>query len=268
MDELIQELTHIGFTEYDARVYIALLGDHPASGYQISKASGVPRSMAYASLARLASRGAVLKSTGEKATTYRPLPPDVLLAQLHQEHESRIVKLGEGLSLLYADKPEQALWSIEGRRSVLAFAQEMIQSTNHELMLVMPDRDIPDLEAQLRQAHGRGIQVNVLLTGQATLGFGQVAYHPPPESELQQLTDTLVIVVDGSEAMIASGDEKLSATITNNPQLVLITHQFIWMELFAQRVYARIGSELLERLDPVDRRVLEMYANAEGGRKV
>jgi Cd2+/Zn2+-exporting ATPase len=147
---------------------------------------------------------------------------------------------------------------------VLAFAQEMIQSANHELMLVMPDRDIRELEDQLQKAHKRGIQVNVLLTGQAGLDFGQVAYHPPPESELQQLTDTLVIVSDASEAMIASGDESLSATITNNPQLVLISHQFIWMELFAQRVYARVGSDLLERLEPGDRKVLEVYASTEG----
>jgi Cd2+/Zn2+-exporting ATPase len=266
MNELIHELTQIGFTEYDARVYVALLGDHPATGYQISKVSGIPRSMAYASLARLASRGAVLKSAEEKVTTYRPLPPDVLLAQLHQEHESRIQKLAAGLSELYTDKPEQVLWSIEGRGPALAFAQEMIQSANQELMLVMPDRDIPNLEEQLQRANERGIQINLLLTGQATLGFGHIAHHPPPESELQQLDDTLVVVVDVSKAMIASGDETFSATITNNPQLVLITHQFIWMELFAQRVYARVGSDLLERLEPEDRKVLEVYASTEGER--
>jgi hypothetical protein len=36
------------------------------------------------------------------------------------------------------------------------------------------------------------------------------------------------------------------------------------MEVFAQRIYARIGSDLLEHLDPADRQVLEIYARAEG----
>jgi Cd2+/Zn2+-exporting ATPase len=37
---------------------------------------------------------------------------------------------------------------------------------------------------------------------------------------------------------------------------VLIARQFIWMELFAQRIFARLGDDLLDRLDAADRHVL------------
>jgi Cd2+/Zn2+-exporting ATPase len=45
----------------------------------------------------------------------------------------------------------------------------------------------------------------------------------------------------------------MEATTTNNRNLVLITRQFIWMEFFAQRVYQRLGQDLLEILEPEDR---------------
>jgi Cd2+/Zn2+-exporting ATPase len=149
MRNLVSELTQIGFTEYDAKVYLALLGTHPATGYQVSKESGVPRSMAYESLARLAGRGAVLKSSGGKATTYRPLPPDVLLARLQDEHAARVKKLDDGLGQLYAVQAEDALWTIDGRQSILPYALGMANAAESELMLVLPDRDISDLGISL-----------------------------------------------------------------------------------------------------------------------
>jgi len=268
MRDLIDELTQIGFTEYDARVYLALLREHPATGYQISKESGVPRSMAYESLARLDGRGAVLKSASGKITHYRPLPPDVLLARLQDEHNTRVRNLSDGLGQLYVAQPEEALWSIHGRESVLPYAAEMIRSSDSELMLVLPDRDIPDLLQHLRRAFERGVKISTLLTGSAELGFGEVAYHPPRESELQKLTQSLVVIVDEREALIADGAESLIATATTNANLVLFARQFIWMELFAQRIYARIGPDLLPLLDPTDRQVLEGFSKIEGAEKI
>ncbi|MEJ2150164.1 MAG: helix-turn-helix domain-containing protein, partial [Chloroflexota bacterium] len=56
--DLLTKLVAVGFTEYEAKVYVALLQEYPATGYQISKKSGVPRSMVYEALGRLHARGA------------------------------------------------------------------------------------------------------------------------------------------------------------------------------------------------------------------
>jgi Cd2+/Zn2+-exporting ATPase len=69
----------------------------------------------------------------------------------------------------------------------------------------------------------------------------------------------LVVVVDGQEVLVAAnaGDREMTATITRNRNLVLIARQFVWMELFAQRIFAHMDGALLARLDLADRRVLE-----------
>ena len=67
-------LAALGLTEYEAKVYTALLAESPASGYQIGKRAGVPRSMVYEALGRLESRGMVLKTGDARATLYRPSP--------------------------------------------------------------------------------------------------------------------------------------------------------------------------------------------------
>jgi HTH-type transcriptional regulator, sugar sensing transcriptional regulator len=56
--------------------------------------------------------------------------------------------------------------------------------------------------------------------------------------------------------LIASGFQTANGTMTTNANMVLIARQFIWMELFAQRIFSRLGSDLLARLDPEDQKVL------------
>jgi hypothetical protein len=69
----------------------------------------------------------------------------------------------------------------------------------------------------------------------------------------------LVVVADGHTVLIASADHRPTASVATNPNLVMIARQFIWMELFAQRIYTRLGSDLLAKIDPGDRRILESF---------
>ena len=109
------------------------------------------------------------------------------------------------------------------------------------------------------------MNVSALLSGQADLGCGRVARHSPLESELQDLTSILVVVADNHEALIASTDLELSATITRNRNLVLIARQFIWMELFTQRVSTRLDPDQMLGLDPEDRKFFEGISSRSQG---
>lgn len=258
--DLLADLMAIGFTEYEARVYTALLRENPATGYQLGKKAGVPRSMVYEALGRLETRGAVLKSTDGKATLYRPLPPDALLDRYQQEHRRLMGSLRAGLSRLYTAEDEELLWTTTGRQAVLAYAGQMMREAQAEIMLVLADPDLEALREEVGTASERGVSVSALLTGAGELSCGEVARHPPLESELHELTESLVVVVDGREVLIASADLEMRATITRNRNLVLIARQFVWMELFAQRIFARLGPDLLARLEPEDRQVFEGFS--------
>src|SRR3546814_12369725 len=58
--DLLQDLKRLGFTEYEARVYVQLLRQSPATAYEIAKAASVPRPNTYHALEALTKRGAVL----------------------------------------------------------------------------------------------------------------------------------------------------------------------------------------------------------------
>lgn len=253
----IDQLIALGMTEYESKVYLALLREHPATGYQLGKAAGIPRSMVYEALGRLEARGAVLKTSEEKAMLYRPVAPDTLLDRYEQEMQSRVRSLRSGLVPLYNRQDESGkLWNFRGRKETLASAAELITNAKHELMMVLTDADVEELGDLLAGAHERGVTLGVMLTGKAEFSLGQVVRHPPRETELHRMGETLIIVADEQEFLIAGGHTNTMATVTTNANMVLIARQFIWMELFAQRIFAKLGDDLLAELDPEDRRTL------------
>jgi sugar-specific transcriptional regulator TrmB len=258
--DILEDLMAIGFTEYEARVYIALLRENPTTGYQISKQSGVPRSMVYEALGRLHSRSAVLKAGDRRATLFRPVPPSVLLDRYESQQRGLVQDLRESLEDYYNAPDEDHFWSFKGRETIMAYAGQMIESAKDELMLVVADTHLEELSGKIKTACDRGVEVSALLTGQDHLDCGQVAHHPPLESELQELSAMLVIVADDAECLIAETEGEMTGTVTTNRNLVLIARQFVWMELFAQRIYERLGANLLKKLVPDDRRILESYS--------
>lgn len=255
--DLIDQLSTLGMTEYESKVYLALLREHPATGYQLSKGAGIPRSMVYEALGRLEARRAVLKTVEEKATLYRPVAPATLLDRYEQETQTRIAELRANLIPIYNRQDEGKLWTFSGRREALTYAADLIAGAESELMLVLTDPDVEELHALLADAHSRGVTLGVILTGAAEFGLGQVVSHPRRETELHHMTETLIVVADEHEVLIASGHTTTTATVTTNTDVVLIARQFIWMELFAQRIFHRLGADLLERLDPEDRAILD-----------
>jgi sugar-specific transcriptional regulator TrmB len=253
---MMEQLVDLGLTEYEAKVYLALLSEHPATGYQVSKRSGVPRSMVYEALGRLEARGAVLSSAEEKATLYQPVPLGQFLNRYEREAHQRAEALRDNLCALYTREDDGRLWNFSGRREALAYANDLIDRAEQELMLVLTDADVTELNQTLSNAHARNVQLGVILTGNSDFDLGQVVRHPKRETELHRMQETLIIVADEREFLIASGHNVTTATVTTNPNMVLIARQFIWMELFAQRIFSRLGDDLLELLTPEDQQVL------------
>jgi len=258
MSDYVNDFMALGFTESEAKIYMALLTTHPANGYQLSKKTGVPRSMVYEALGRLNLRGAVLKTGEDRSTVYRPVPPNILLERLEQDYSQLTRGLQDRLLDFFTIKNEDSLWSINGASPVYSYALQMMIESKDEILILIDDLSLDRLGATINQAcSDNKVLVKVLLTGEGRLDCEQIVRHPPLESELQGILNMLVLVVDQRECLIANTKFEIEATITKNPNLVFIARQFIWMELFAQRIYKQLGAELIERLEFEDQRIFE-----------
>ena len=80
--DLLKLLEKTGFTEKEARVYLALLAIGQADVSDIAKKSSLKRSIIYVLLEGLIKRGYVSKVLNKKINTYQATDPSIILSQL------------------------------------------------------------------------------------------------------------------------------------------------------------------------------------------
>jgi sugar-specific transcriptional regulator TrmB len=217
--------------------------------------------MIYEILGQLAGRGAVMESEEGRATLYRPIDPTILLGEHQENLIATLAALGPELKQIYTAKHDQRLWSISDLEAIYSYARQMISRTTSELYLMANDTHFETLRDAIFEKQQQGTSISILATGKIDIPNTEIAYHPPLESQLQGIEDTLVVLTDQEEVLIAMTSAVPSATVTNNPNLVLISRQFIWMEFFTQRIYSQIGEDLLDRLNPADQEIFRSLVN-------
>jgi len=258
----IEKLVRIGFSEYEAKAYVALLRESPVTGYHISKLSGVPRSMIYEVLGKLTARGAAMTLRKGDATQYAPVPPEEFLGQLHRDYEELIVSLKDDLSGLASASDLEYVWNIEGHENIMARAREMIDQAQEGIYLALRPATFPALKHGLEDAVQRKVRVVVYSTDELDLPGGRVFVAQVSAQTLSQARGLgLILVIDGEEVLIA---EWLTATQaraswTSSPLLVFIAEHHLRTDLYLPRILSLLEDQALDFIQEEDR---ELFACA------
>src|ERR1700680_1634323 len=85
-DRVIESLQELGFSLYEARLYLGLLRRGRQNGNELSRTSGVPSSKVYAMLERLSDAGVVAHTKRGSTVEYVCVPPSDLLHKLRERY--------------------------------------------------------------------------------------------------------------------------------------------------------------------------------------
>lgn len=258
----VDRLTRIGFSEYEAKAYVALLRKSPVSGYELSKVSGVPRSMIYEVLGKLTARGAAMTLRKEGSTKYAPVPAAEFLDHLHREHEELIVSLKDDLAALDSVSDLDYVWNIEGHENIIAKAREMIGQAENRIYLALLPLTYPILRPVLEEAISQGVRVVLYTTSPLDLPDARVVVTHVSEETLGQAKGLgMVLVVDGEEVLIGErlGATQARASWTSSPLLVFIAEHHLRTDLYLPEILALLGDQALDLIQEEDR---ELFARA------
>lgn len=260
--DLIDRLMKIGFSEYEAKAYVALLRESPVTGYQLSKTSGVPRSMIYEVLGKLTGRGAAMTLRKGDSTRYAPVPAEEFLDQLRREHEELTASLKDDLAVLASPADLEYVWNIEGHENIIAKAIEMIRQAKTRIYLALVPATCQTLQPALEEAIERGVRVRLYTTSKVDVANCRVVVAHVSEETLGQARGLgLILVIDGEEVLIA---EWLTATQaraswTSSPLLVFIAEHHLRTDLYLPEILALLGDRALDIIQEEDR---ELFARA------
>jgi len=262
MTQTIEKLVKLGFSEYESKAYIALLKEHPATGYQVAKISGIPRSMIYEVLGKLVVRGAALMLPKFGSTQYAPVPAAELFTQLQRDHDELVSSAREDLMNVGENSDLEYVWNLEGEKHIIAKAVAMISQAQTRIYLALLPPTFPQLQYALEKAVEEGIKVVLYSSDDLKLRGGRTVIAPMSEHDLiEQEGLGCVLVVDSEEALIGEQltGENARASWTRSPLFVLIAEHHLRTDLYLPKILEILGAQAQEIIHPDD---YELFAQA------
>lgn len=255
--DVIGLLQEMRFSEYEAKAYLALLDDSPATGYAVALRSGVPRSKIYAVLGALVKRGDIVVG-GEKQPVYTPLNPMELIAR-RKRNANQVFDAAETSLKRYIETgpTSEGIWNITGREAILARVREALGRAKQRVLLEMWKEEAEDLRADLAALAKKKTLIQIVAYGDIGFDFAEVRRHDLSEKITAEYEGRwLVLSVDDSEVVagiVSQGDESRAAW-SCHPGLVMpitevVIHDLYIMEMldsFRPQLEKKFGKNLIK----------------------
>jgi predicted transcriptional regulator len=260
MDHAIEQLIELGFGQYEAQAYTALLGQNPLNGYELAKASGIPRANIYGILQKLEERGAIVRLDTEGGTRYAPVLPDELIQRLRSRLQASLESARQSLDGLKAHVAQDRVWNARGYPVLIQQARALIEAAQEQILVAASPEEAPALSESLEGAQARGVQVTTLCMAGCPQECGACRgkiyrYHLAPAQEQRYL----VLVPDESEVLagqIGPSQEDAMAVRTRQKLLVDLARWHIRNSIALAAILVDLGDRLDSLLAPETRAVL------------
>ncbi len=253
MPNIVQLLQALGFGDYEARAYVALLQRSPLNGYELAKASGLPRANVYSVLDKLEERKAVVRVDTSSGTRYAAVPPSELAGRMDSAFTENLSTAQRLLEEIAAPPEYEYVWNARGYKTLLDHARTLIDSAQKRLLVATWTPEAIALAGNLAAAEERGVEITTLCLQGCAVECGGCCghifrYRLAPEYAGRWL----VLVQDDTEVLageIGHADETLTVR-TRQRLLVELSAWFIRHSIALASVVRDLGSQLPDLLSP------------------
>jgi HTH-type transcriptional regulator, sugar sensing transcriptional regulator len=240
-------LLELGFTEYEAKVYLSLLGESPASAYETGKASGVPTSKIYEVLKKLSGKGIITIIDDGKTKRYVPVEPDEFLDQYQSRTVKVIDDLRNQLAAARGEKELSQIWNISEYEYLIDKARRMIEGAGFSVLLSVWKEELALLEDVIASAQRRKVKVVIVHFGSPELNLGQMYRHPIEDTLYQEKGGRgMVIVTDSKEVLMGtiSEEHRVEGAWSKNGGFVMLAEDYIKHDVYIMKIVGRFSEQL------------------------
>ncbi|WP_407435409.1 TrmB family transcriptional regulator [Treponema sp.] len=187
---LIENLTGFGLSRQEALVYTELLKFEEATGYEISKATGISRSNVYSALAELVNKGACYLNEAE-SLKYVPVNPEQFL---NNTIENLKLKSKEILKQIPPKvEKRDGYITVKGYKNIMNKIFEMLDKAEKRVYVMAPQRIIEEISDRLQKLI-KGKKKIVILSDGSSLA-GSVVYKTKiNENQIRFIADSSYVL--------------------------------------------------------------------------
>lgn len=251
----VEQLTALGFSQYEARAYVGLLGGEPMTGYALANHTRIPQPKVYETLRRLEDKEAVVR-VGDDPARYVAVPADRLVANLSESLRTRVAEAEQSLADLDRTQPEHpthVLPAMSDWDTIVRRAEDMIGRAERHVYLSAHSHHLARFASAINAAQDRGVRFDVLCFGKARLSLrdGRVLQHASTEGVVYRHQEArhLALVADSHAVLwaLAPNGDDWDAAVTTDPLFVALVKGYVQHDMYVQQMYADFPKELITR---------------------
>ncbi len=264
MKTAILKLTQLGLSEYEAKAYVALLRESPASAYEIAKNSGIPTSKIYEVIRRLESRGMTQTIHGEdQKKLFIPVSPDEFTQSFKTAVEENLRSLEAELAGLKVGIDTAYIWHIRDYEGLILRAKRMLDTAQETLQIILWPEEMEVLRDNIYNAERRRICMAVVHYGATSARLKQLYRHPVEETIYSHRNIRgLFLVVDSKEVLTGRIDKKDTEAIWSmNECLVMMVEDYIRHDIYFMKVVERFDPLLRERFGERYEKLCDIFSD-------
>ena len=259
---IIQEMKSLGLSEYEVKAYLSLLEKNPLNGYSLSKESGIPRSRVYEVLDMLKTKGMVFEQSDEKATTYYPLEPKLLISKLEKNFTQTISSVDKYVNSIYNKKEQKnTLTILEGREKIIEGLNLLITHSKKRIALSIWEEEFKEIEDELIKAKDRGVIIKGIYFGTGST-FKELIPHRDIETYLEEKKERyMTVTIDGEHSLygVISRGEDSRVTWTQDESLIDVSEDYICHDLMVNQYFYQLNKENQDKYEDFMNEVRKDY---------
>lgn len=247
VNKIIQQIMTLGFTEYEARAYVALIKIQPATAYEISRESGIPSSKIYEIIARLLEKKIFLLVMEQDKKKYVPIPPTEFIEGRKSYFDETFEDLKENLPGIKKSEGVSFIWNIYEYDYLMDKAKRMINGAEKEVMLSVWREEFEILENVLKGAESKGVQVAIVHFGIPEKQIGQLFQHPIEDTIYDEKGGRgFTLVCDGKTALVATVSKHLEVegAWSRNLGFITLAEDYIKHDIYIMKIVKRFDPDL------------------------
>ncbi len=260
--DIIDSFEKLGLSTNETKVYLALLENHPITGYQLSKNSGILRPVVYEMLNRLVEKGGarIIKSNPD---TYIPVEINEFLKNIEIDFTDAKTNIVKTLKEYLIVDNSDYFWNIVGKKNIINSIFMMIERAQKEIYISVNNQQYLDsLINKLDEKLKNNVRIDIfsyyLLE---TKGITLYSYKLDDFFKTDEFSkNNILLSIDGKEVIVVNmSDEKTAkAVFSKNEALVNMVRQNIINSIYIYRIWTFLGTDRLKSLiNNEDRKLLE-----------
>lgn len=266
---IIKRLIEIGFSEYEAKAYTALVSENPATAYEIARSSGIPTSKIYEVISRLLEKGVVIIADENKTKRYIPIDPAEFIESRKNRLETTLDELKQDLTDIQSHTDISYIWNVRDYESLMEKAKRMVDSSGKNLLISGWNEELSFLEDSLKNQEKNYIQIAIVHFGGTCIRAGQMFRHPIEDTLYNEKGGRgFVIIADSKEALMATvfDENRVEGAWSVNKGYVTLAEDYVKHDIYIMKIVQRFDQQLIDRFGERYHKLRDIYTNDDEGK--